>query len=253
MMNDDRGEDREVAQFRQQHYALFVTLLANEPTTEILAALRRDIATRAEAARGLHPLLGQGWETLAEVLPQMDAEAANTEFLRLFIGPFQPECTPYESWYLTGQLFQRPLVGVRAFMKQLGLEREEQRFPEPEDVLAFELEIMNWLVTRQLAAQSPKEEGEYLQRQEQFLREHLLVWAPACAEDLQRTKSAVLYRGVAQLLRGFLAWERTEFQGRGMGEVSTLEQARKGQFGAGRYRGPIAEEQFNTAPPPKTE
>jgi TorA maturation chaperone TorD len=252
-MTDEMGGDREVAQFRQQHYGLFVTLLANEPTTDLLAALGRDIGVRAEAARALHPLLGQGWETLAEVLPGLDADAATAEFLRMFIGPFQPESTPYESWYLTGQLFQKPLVDVRGFMKELGLEREEQRFPEPEDVLAFELEIMNWLVTRQLAAQSPQKEAEWLQRQEQFLREHLLVWAPACTEDMERTKSALFYRGVAQLLRGFLAWERAEFQRRGMGVVNTLEQARKGYSQVGRYRGPIAEEQFNAAPPPKTE
>jgi TorA maturation chaperone TorD len=245
--------DQELTQFRQQHYGLFVTLFANEPTAELLAALGQNIAERTEAALGLHPQLGQGWVTLADVLPALDAQSATDEFLRLFIGPMQPEATPYESWYLTGKLFQRPLVAVKNFMSQLGLEREEKRFPEPEDVLAFELEIMNWLVTQQIAAQSPEEEAEWVNRQGQFLKEHLLVWAPACTEDVERARSAVLYRGVAQLLRGFLAWEQSEFQRRGMGKVETIEEARKHHPQTTRYRGPIADELLQAKAAPKPE
>ncbi len=245
--------DRELAEFRQQHYGLFVALFAAEPTADLLAALGKEIESRAEAARMLHPLLGQGWDLLAEVLPGLDAQAATDEFLRLFIGPLQPETTPYESWYLTGQLFQKPLVAVKGFMGLLALEREEKRFPEPEDVLAFELEIMNWLISRQLTAQSDEDAAGWLRRQQQFLQEHLLIWAPACTEDMERAKSAVLYRGVAKLLRGFLAWERSEFQRQGMGDVSSLEEARKRYPQTGRYRGPIAEEQFKNLQPPKPE
>jgi TorA maturation chaperone TorD len=250
-MSTSMTGDRELTLFRQQHYGMFVTLLANEPTDELLQALRRGIDQRAEAAAGLHPELGKGWETLARVLPALDGDKATAEFLTLFIGPRQPETTPYESWYLTGQLFQRPLVAVRGFMAELGLEREEKRFPEPEDVLAFELEIMNWLVTRQLEAQAPEAEVEWLDRQQRFLREHLLIWAPEFTEDLERAKSAELYKGVAQLLRGFLAWERYEFQQRGMTPAESLEDARKHYPQRPRYPGPIVDEQFQDLPPPK--
>ncbi|HEX7926507.1 MAG TPA: molecular chaperone TorD family protein [bacterium] len=243
--------DRELTQFRQQHYGMFVQLLANEPTSALLEALGRDITQRAEAAGVLHPELGRGWETLAATLPQIDADAATQEFLTLFIGPRQPETTPYESWYLTGQLFQRPLIVVRAFMEQLGLERDEKRFPEPEDVLAFELEIMNWLLTKQLAATTEDEEIQWLDRQQQFLAKHLLVWAPEFTTDLERANSARMYKGVAQLLRGFLAWEYAEFQQRGMKPVESLEDARKKHPQRPRYRGIIADDQFKDPPPGK--
>jgi len=246
-------DDRELALFRQQHYGLFVTLFANEPTDELLEALGRDIGPRAEAAAMLHPELGQGWDKLASVLPATNGEKATAEFLTLFIGPLQPEATPYESWYLTGQLFQTPLVAVRGFMGELGLERQEARFPEPEDVLAFELEIMNWLASRQLEAQDDAEEAEWLDRQQRFLQEHLFVWTPAFTVDLENAKSAHLYQGVAQLLRGFLAWERNEFMRRGMGPVESLEDARKRYPQRPRYRGPVAEELLDAASKGKAE
>jgi TorA maturation chaperone TorD len=243
--------DRELAAFRQQYYGLFVSLFAREPTEELLRILGQDIYVRADATAALHPELGLGWETMAGVLPAQTPEKATEEFLRLFIGPLQPEATPYESWYLTGQLFQRPLLAVREFIQALGLERDEERFPEPEDVIAFELEIMNWLVTRQMEAQTPDEEAAWLQRQQQFLKEHLLVWVPALTVDLERAKSANFYKSVAKLLRGFLVWEQVEFERGGMGKVLTLEEARARYPQRPRYRGPIAEEQFEKTPPPK--
>lgn len=243
--------DRELAAFRQQYYGLFVSLFSKEPTEELLRALAKDIHVRAGATRALHSALGEGWDALAAALPDQSAEQANDEFLRLFIGPLQPETSPYESWYLTGQLFQRPLVAVRDFIQALGLERDEARFPEPEDVLAFELEVMNWLVTRQLEAPTPDEEAAWLEHQRQFLQAHLLVWVPAFTADLERAKSARLYKAVARLLRGFLAWERLEFEQAGMGKVPTLEEARARYPQRPRYRGPIADEQFTGTPPAK--
>lgn len=239
--------DRELAQFRQQYYALLVTLLSREPTAELLATLAGGIAERAEAARELHPALGQAWDTLRQMLPEVTVESANDEFLKLFIGPFQPEINFYESWYLMGQMFQQPLIVVRKFLGDVGLERAEDAFHEPEDSLPFELEVMNWLVSRQLAAQSPEEENDWLHRQAAFLKQHLLIWGPACADEIAAAKSAVLYRGAAQLVRGLLALERQLFERRGVTDVETLEQARR-RYGARRaFQGPV----YDPSAPPK--
>jgi TorA maturation chaperone TorD len=136
-------------------------------------------------------------------------------------------------------LFQTPLVGVRGFLGQIGLERQVQDYPEPEDSLAFELEVMNWLLTKQLAAEAPEEQREWSHRQNAFLVQHLLIWGPRCSEDLEATKSATLYKGVALLLRGLLALERQRLIGHGISECETLEQARK-RYGSPRaFQGPL--------------
>jgi TorA maturation chaperone TorD len=246
-MTDTATEQRDLARFRQQYYGLLARLLSREPPDDLLDALRPGIAERAAAARLLDPLLGEGWDHLAGVLPEITAEIAEQEFLRLFIGPFQPEVTPYESWYITGQLFQGPLIALRRFVSQIGLERLEAVYPEPEDALAFELEVMNWLVTRQLEANSPEEEQEWLHRQAAFLRHHLLIWALHCAQDLESAKSAVLYKGVGLLLRGLASFEKQRLRAEGVPDCETLEQARR-RYGAPRaFQGPL----FDPSAPPK--
>ena len=241
------SDERDLSQFRLQYYGLLSNLLAREPTEEILGVMRNGIAERADASRGLHPELGEGWDHLRGVLPRLNADEAEAEFLKLFIGPYQPELNPYESWYLTGQLFQAPLIALRKFLGQMGLEKQEEAFAEPEDYLAFELEVMKWLLTRQLAAASPEEEREWLHRQAAFLTGHLLLWGPQCSQDMETAKSAVLYKGVARLLRGLLAMERQRLQGAGIAEFETLDQARK-RYGSPRtFQGPL----FDASAPPK--
>jgi TorA maturation chaperone TorD len=233
------AEEREQTLFRQNYYGLLVRLVSAEPTAELLQVLRSGSADRAEAARALHPLLGDAWDYLDKLLSKLSVGAAEQEFLKLFIGPFQPEMNAYESWYLTGQLFQAPLISVRGFLSQVGLQRKEAEYPEPEDSIGFELEIMNWLVTRQLASSSAEEEREWLHRQTAFLTQHILLWGPKFSEDLEAAKDATLYKGVALMLRGLLAMERQRLQSHGVTEFETLEQARK-RYGTPRpFRGPL--------------
>ncbi len=225
--------------FRQLYYGMLVQLLASEPTPQLMAGLAQDIEARAEAAEALHPALGRGWWRLREALRTLDIEDARGAFTRLFLGPYRPEINPYESFYLTGRLFGTPLVAVRSFMKTVGLERERGRVVEPEDFLAFELEIMNWMVTRQLDARDADEEGRWLEHQARFLREHLLVWGPACGADLERARQPVIYDAVGALVGGFLALEQHHFGELGLiTTVEPLEQARRRYQSELAWRGP---------------
>ncbi|GIX46343.1 MAG: hypothetical protein KatS3mg131_0554 [Candidatus Tectimicrobiota bacterium] len=228
--------DRELLAFRQTYYGLFVRLLWQEPPPEVVAALREDLDARAAAAAEVHPWLGEGWALVAQFLATHPAEAVAEEFTRLFLGPYGVVLHPYESYYLTGRFFAEPLVALRRFLRRLGLEK--QGLAEPEDVLAFELEVMRWLVGKQLAAATVSEAERWLRWQTAFLREHLLVWAPACAEDLERAPGVAFYRGVARMLRGFLDVEQELLRPWGLGEVPSLAVARQ-RYGSGAvWKGP---------------
>ena len=218
--------DQELIQFRSLYYGLLVQLLAREPAPELLSTLRQDIDGRIAAVGEIAPMMAKGWRSIREELPALDAEAAGDEFTQLFLGPFARAVNPYESYYLSGQVFGEPLAEVRGFMGEIGLEKDEARFSEPEDHLAFELEIMNWLARNQLAAKGQDAVGDWQTRQMQFLEHHALVWMPACAQDIEQASQARLYAGVARLLRGFLAFEEKLFQTLGMGEIEPLEKAR---------------------------
>lgn len=234
--------DRDLLDFRRGYYDLFVSLLWREPAGELLAGLAQGVEERIAGARNLHPLLGEGWGEIARFLDGADrtrlAEAVADEYTRLFIGPPEPEVNLYESYYLTGRLLDRPLAVLRAFLGEIGLEKEAG-YAEPEDFLAFELEIMRRLTDGQASAPNPDEETRGINLQAAFLKQHLLVWAPGAAKDLSEAKSASFYRGVARLLQGFLELERDLFQGWGPGQIASLDEARQSLAGVGEWQGPL--------------
>ena len=229
--------DRDFIQFRQTYYRLFVKLLWKEPEAAFVAALRDDMQARSEAAASVHPLMGSGWQVIDDYLAGRQPGEVAAEFSQLFLEPFAKVIRPYASYYLTGQFFTEPLKTWRGFLKQLGVEKPSQGFTDPEDVLAFELDVMRWLIDKQAAA--PDDADRWLRLQATCLKEHLLVWAPSCASDIEQAPQAAFYRGAAQLLRGFLEVEQRLFHDWGLDDVATLAEARA-HYGAGpEWRGPL--------------
>ncbi len=166
------------------------------------------------------------------------------EFTHLFLGPFGLAIQPYESYYLTGYLFRAPLVIFRAFLQHLGLEKDDETFAEPEDVLAFELEVMRWLVGKQMAVAEAEAENDWLQRQMACLKHHVLVWVPTCTQDIERAEGVGFYRGAAMILRGFLEVERQMFWEWDIEPVATLEEARRPYRKDVIWQGPTWESEF---------
>ena len=217
--------DRELLSFRHSYYELLAALFRKEPSSELLQQLADGIAERTQAARNLHPLLGTGWEEIDRLLKDTPAdrlaETVADEYTGLFIGPHGPEVNPYESFYLTGRLLDRPLAAVRIFLSSAGIEKLEE-YPEPEDFLAFEMDVMRWLIGKQTAA-DPQDQARFLRLQADFLNKHLLVWAPTCAQDIERATSAKFYGFAAKILQGFLAVELSFLREWGLDKVATLD------------------------------
>ncbi len=233
--------DRELLAFRQGYYSLLVSVFWNEPAGELILSLSDGMGERIDASRNLHPLLAQGWEEISRFLSETPseqlAEAVADEYTQLFIGPHGPEVNPYESFYFTGRLLDRPLADLRTFLKVIGIEKQEG-YSEPEDFLALELEVMRWLIGKQMASPQPEEEKRWLQYQADFLKQHLLVWAPTCAEDIEKAKGADFYRGAAMVLRGFLEVERTLFPEWGLDKIASLEEIRRLYGAIPMWKGP---------------
>lgn len=230
--------DAELNGLRQLYYSLLVRLFWREPEPDWVMELAAGIKERGRAAGQLNARMGEGWRLLGEYLESNGADAVAEEFTMLFLGPFGAKVNPYESFYLAGNLFKEPLIHVRAFMGQVGLEKNDVEFPEPEDVLAFELEIMNWLVGKQLAAGTEEEAEGWLASQAEFLKRHLLIWGPVCATDIENAEGCAFYRGVGALLWGFLDMERVQFHGIGPEKIETLEEARRRYGDRRSWRGP---------------
>ena len=229
--------DHDLIQFRQTYYRLFVKLLWKEPEATFIADLRDgDAPTRTEAAAAVHPLMGSGWEVIDAYLAGHQPGDVAVEFSQLFLEPFARVIRPYASYYLTGQFFTEPLKVWRGFLNRLGVEKPTKGFTDPEDVLAFELDVMRWLIDKQATAGDTE---CWLRLQATCLKEHLLVWAPSCAADIEQVPQAAFYRGAAKLLRGFLEVERSLFVDWGLDNVATLAEARAHYGARSEWRGPL--------------
>jgi TorA maturation chaperone TorD len=231
-------EDRELAGLRQTYYGLLVRLFWREPEADWIASLAEGLKERARAAGQLNERMGEGWRRVGEYLDGHNAAEVAEEFTKLFLNPFGAEVNPYESYYLVGNLFKEPLLEVRNFMAQVGLEKRDDEFPEPEDVLAFELEIMRWLIGKELDAEGPDDREGWVVSQAEFLKRHVLIWAPACARDIGAAEDSDFYKGATAILEGFLELERIQFHSIGPEKVETLEEARRRHGGKRSWRGP---------------
>lgn len=233
--------DRELLGFRQGYYALLVSLFWKEPSGELLHSLSDQISERIDASRHLHALLCEGWEELNRFLLETPAEQLTDvvadEYVRLFIGPHGATINAYESFYFTGNLMDRPLAKLRADLKAAGIEKKDD-YAEPEDCLAFELEVMRWLIEKQVQAADPEEEKRWLQLQADFLKQHLLIWAPTCARDMEAAGAACFYRATAKILRGFLEMEVSFFPEGDLSKIASLEEVRRFYGAMPMWRGP---------------
>jgi TorA maturation chaperone TorD len=234
--------DHDLLALRLGYYDLFVGLLWREPAVELVSALGRRDDDRIRAARVLDPRLGKGWEAIARLLAAGSAphhaEAAVEEYTRLFLGPGVPALSLYESHYLAGRLFDSPLAAVRASLGELGVEKDPG-YPEPEDFLAFELEVVRTLLRRQEAAADAAGQTRAVDGQAIFLKRHLLVWGPAAAADLARAERAPFYQAVGELLQGFLGLERELVKDWGTEELRALDSVRQRFARRGEFRGRV--------------
>jgi TorA maturation chaperone TorD/DNA-binding transcriptional regulator YdaS (Cro superfamily) len=183
-----------VDEARARLYLLLGNLILNVPDEDSLIALHQ--------VEGDESALGQALTALSEAADVRRIEAVTREHFNLFVGVGRGELLPFSSYYLTGFLYERPLVRMRQDLRRLGLERDASHH-EPEDHIGFILEVMAGIVARRFAAE-PGEEKRF------FLR-HIQPWAATFFADLEKAESADFYKPVARLGAEFIRIEREAF------------------------------------------
>jgi TorA maturation chaperone TorD len=192
------ADSEEIA--RADLYGLLSRLWFGPPDAALKQQFEHAAATGADAGSFLHA----PWQQLVAAMRASSVEAARREHDTLFIGLGKPDVYLYASFYLSGFLNERPLVQLRNDLDILGLARAGT-MTETEDHIAYEFEVMRYLIAGDDAAQCN------LEQQRRFFRAHLQPWAERLCDAVQAHPQGSLYRAVAALTRAFVQVETQAF------------------------------------------
>ena len=125
------------------------------------------------------------------------------DYCRLFVGPNPLLAPPYESVHLGRErlMFEEPTFEVRAAYRAFGWQAPNYN-REPDDHLGLEFSFLSLLCTAALDALQRLDHAVLeaaLSLHEQFLRDHLLCWAPDCLSAVEANATTAFYRGVGAL------------------------------------------------------
>ncbi|MDP2781639.1 molecular chaperone [Devosia sp.] len=181
---------------RARLYRLLARFLARPPSREELAL--------AAAMSGDHSELGKAVQAFSEVAARQGEDGVAQEFHDLFIGLGRGELLPYESYYLTGFLHEKPLAQLRRDMEALGIAGDESS-PETEDHIAALMDMMAGLIEGSFGAPAD------IATQKKFFDHHVGSWAKHFFRELEGAKSSVLYATLGQVGRVFMDIEEVAF------------------------------------------
>ena len=163
-------------------YRLFSSLFTKEPGEETLLTIQEMFQMRFD-------------ETPSEI---------GADFFRLFQDR-AGSLRPYESLYnypfgdkprTWGTVTEK--IQERYHAAGVMIDEETGLIP---DHISAELSFMSYLIENGLADE-----------QEEFLKDHLVVWIPGFCEDLKETAQTTFYREVADLLKEFVLSDQEEFE-----------------------------------------
>ncbi len=183
---------------RAQCYLLFSGLLHAPPAADLLTA-----AAALEGA-GEAALLG-ALGALGGCARTMTHEAVRHEYDDLFLGLGEAGINPYQSYYLTGFLYEKPLAELRRTFRDLGV-RGARTTGDPEDHAAAILETMAGLIAGTFGPPAS------LPSQKDFFSQHVWTWIPALFRDLTEHPEAAFYRAVGAAGGAFLETEQRAFE-----------------------------------------
>lgn len=142
-------------------------------------------------------------------ISEQEFEKVKKDNLYLFTGVGKPLAPVWESVYFSEArlIFQKETLEVREFYARFGLQAE-RKGREPDDHIGLELSFLAHLATLALHSLETGDEiaaEKNLKAQHDFLAQHILRWAFAWAELVQKHAGTDFYKGVAHLTMGALS------------------------------------------------
>ena len=203
---------REVLEGRAGVYGFLSAMYGVEVRKDVLTEMREQMSGESEEEESAgYALLRRFFQkTAGDDLGALETELAS-DFAGLFLGGGRKRAYPYESVYTSPErlLMQRARDEVLALYREEGLGRRDD-FKEPEDHIAMEFEFMGYLcqkVLESLDADNAAAAKAALQKQKEFLDQHLLVWVPQFCKDILKFARTDFYKAIAKITEEHLSYE----------------------------------------------
>jgi TorA maturation chaperone TorD len=187
---------------RANFYALISRLFAAAPDQSLLAAIASSPPLSTDDDGAALPV---AWSKLIAASTAMDADAADEEYEKLFIGVGKAPVNLHASHHLTGFMMEQPLADVRGALATLGFARVEVQ-TVVEDHIAALTEVMRLLI---VGGENVPASSVSVQRQ--FFNAHIEPWFELCCGAISKSSLANFYVVVAQFADSFLRVERDAF------------------------------------------
>lgn len=187
-------DDQYVAEQRRARTYALLGECFHEPTEDRLAELAAvDDETVAIDVSALQEATG-------------DEKALRLDHAQLFVGPFELAAPPYESVYVDTEhlVMTDATEAVQAEYRQAGV---DIAIDEPADHIAAELEFVSLLVateTEALDAGDDEAVRHYLDRQYEFLSDHLGRWVSEIADNMRNAAETEFYQVLADETQSFV-------------------------------------------------
>jgi TorA maturation chaperone TorD len=200
-------------EIRSFAYDLFRRTFVEEPSQTYLQAVSTTGFIEGFPYSLESEFIQRGMQTVADYLKSNDVmskkvyDQLHWDYTRLFIGPDRLPAPPWESAYVSDErlLFQEATLRVRYTYAKYGFSANNDQ-GEPDDHLGLELDYMYQLAhlaTERLAS-DPERFLEIIRDSRSFLKNHLLNWVPALADDIVENAQTDFYKGMATILSGYL-------------------------------------------------
>ena len=194
-MNETNGADDQYAPERRRArtYQLLAACFA-EPSDELRDRLaNHPPATVAVDVAGLDAAM-------------TDRKSLRLDHAKLFVGPFDLEAPPYESVYVDDEtrVMTEATEAVEAEYQRAGVDMD---LSEPADHIIPELEFVYLLVATEIEALNAEEyeaAAHLLERQYEFLVDHLGRWVSEIAGNMREHAETEFYRLLADETQSFV-------------------------------------------------
>jgi TorA maturation chaperone TorD len=158
--------------------------LPEEETCVKLAELEEAMA--GEYAKAAEHVSGMRGET--------EIEQLKIDYSRLFVGPFNLLVPPYGSVYLEGG---RRVMGDSTLDAQ-------KRYREVGLDISGDIDYLIFKEIEALGNSDFENAIDYLKKQQGFLEDHLGVWAPKLADEMEKNANTEFYRNLGRSTKVFV-------------------------------------------------